>query len=414
MSRIFANAKSFVFHGYTLNLPILREVSYFYTVMKIQFFSPSGYRDAFYPFCEIRTLLELRLGILTLHEKWAYAIKEAGMESEISLLPKKEKKIASSVEKELLVVEHAIPTKHLINQLFLLKEGEALYSGKHVVAVAKKDFDNSNNLQHVESTEHFLLHSSLDVLKQNTQAINSDFQWLTKGRISQSLHSSNTIIGPPQKLFVEEGAQAYGSSFNTLKGHIYIAAGATIMEGSHIQGPVSIGPGSLVKMGACIYGGTTIGPYCLAGGEIKNSILHSFSNKAHHGYLGDSIIGSWCNMGAGTSNSNLKNDVGDISLELPAATLSAGIKMGMLLGDYSRTAINTSINTGTVIGISCNVFGNGLTPKNIPSFSWGYSPVEKYDFNKAIKAIEKWKNLKDHTLEENEIAMLQRIFAAQF
>jgi hypothetical protein len=163
-------------------------------------------------------------------------------------------------------------------------------------------------------------------------------------------------------------------------------------------------------MGAKIYGATTIGPNCTVGGEIKNSILFGFSNKAHDGYLGDAIIGEWCNLGAGTTNSNLKNNASDIKVYTPSGQISVGLKCGVMMGDYSRTAINSSINTGTVIGVCCNVFGNGLTPKYVPSFSWGSDGIQRYEFKKALADIENWKGLKDQSLSIDETSILNHIF----
>jgi UDP-N-acetylglucosamine diphosphorylase / glucose-1-phosphate thymidylyltransferase / UDP-N-acetylgalactosamine diphosphorylase / glucosamine-1-phosphate N-acetyltransferase / galactosamine-1-phosphate N-acetyltransferase len=163
-------------------------------------------------------------------------------------------------------------------------------------------------------------------------------------------------------------------------------------------------------MGTKLYGGTTIGPYCIAGGEIKNSVLFGFSNKAHDGYLGDSVIGEWCNIGAGTSNSNLKNNASAVVIWTPHGPREVGQKCGVLMGDYSRTAINTSINTGTVIGVCSNVFGSGLTPKYIASFSWGNDSLERYQFEKAIADVGNWKMFKGHSISDNEKKILKHIF----
>ena len=184
------------------------------------------------------------------------------------------------------------------------------------------------------------------------------------------------------------------------------------MEGALIRGPFALCEGAVVKMGSKIYGATTMGPYCVVGGEIKNSILFGYSNKAHEGYLGDSIIGEWCNLGAGTSNSNLKNSAGDVKIWNQATGKwgNAGTKCGLLMGDYSRSAINTSFNTGAVVGVSANVFGEGLTPAFIPGFSWGFKPAVKYEFDKAIRDIENWKKLKGKLLTEEERTQLRNIF----
>jgi hypothetical protein len=171
-----------------------------------------------------------------------------------------------------------------------------------------------------------------------------------------------------------------------------------------------MGEGSVLKMGSKIYGATTLGPWCMGGGEIKNSVMFGFSNKAHDGYLGDSVIGEWCNLGAGTSNSNLKNTASDVKLWTPGGRAVAGKKCGVMMGDFSRTAVNTSINTGTVVGVCCNVFGPGLTPKHLPSFSWGSDGFERYRLEKAIDDIDAWKKLKGHTISDNEKNVLKYIF----
>jgi UDP-N-acetylglucosamine diphosphorylase / glucose-1-phosphate thymidylyltransferase / UDP-N-acetylgalactosamine diphosphorylase / glucosamine-1-phosphate N-acetyltransferase / galactosamine-1-phosphate N-acetyltransferase len=165
-----------------------------------------------------------------------------------------------------------------------------------------------------------------------------------------------------------------------------------------------------LKMGAKIYGATTLGPYCVGGSEIKNCVFFGYSSKAHDGYLGDSVIGEWCNLGGGTTSSNMKNNAGEVRVWTPKGLVGAGLKCGVMMGDYSRTAINTAINTGTVIGVSCNVFGNGLTPKYIPSFSWGSEGMHRYEFEKAIRDIAAWKKLKNQDVTSNEQSILKYIF----
>ncbi|HUR65046.1 MAG TPA: hypothetical protein VMZ03_01745, partial [Chitinophagaceae bacterium] len=175
-------------------------------------------------------------------------------------------------------------------------------------------------------------------------------------------------------------------------------------------GPFAMGEESCLKLGTKVYGATTLGPACVAGGEIKNSVLFGYSNKAHDGYLGDSVIGEWCNLGAGTTNSNLKNNASEVRIWTPRGEINAGVKCGVIMGDYSRTAINTSINTGSVIGVCSNIFGSGLTPKYIPNFSWGSEGVKRYEFNKAMVDIEDWKKLKGMASTDNEKSILRYIF----
>jgi len=216
------------------------------------------------------------------------------------------------------------------------------------------------------------------------------------------------VIG--ENIFIEKGSKIEHCYLNSEEGPIYLAKNVKVMEGSMLRGPLAICEGTVVKMGSKIYGATTIGPNCVVGGEIKNSVFFGNSNKAHDGYLGDSVIGEWCNMGAGTSNSNLKNNASPIVIWTPGGPKKVGLKCGVMMGDYSRTAINTSINTGTVIGVCSNIYGSGLTPKFIPSFSWGSDGIERYKLEKAYTDIQAWKSFKQQILTESEKNILKHIF----
>lgn len=245
----------------------------------------------------------------------------------------------------------------------------------------------------------------------NEQMIKEDFQWITQNATSASIPAYVQTYGS-YPIFIEEGAQLRPCILNTEEGPIYIGRNALIMEGALIRGPFAMLEGSVVKMGAKIYKGTTLGAYTVAGGEIKNVLMMSYSNKAHDGYLGDAVIGSWCNLGAGTSNSNIKNTASLVSHYYPYLQkfMEVGQKAGLILGSYSKTAIHTSFNTGTVVGAVTNVFGSGLTPQYIPDFSWGFNPSKKYHFEKAIEHIKAWKKLKNKPLTEKEIQDLRGIF----
>jgi UDP-N-acetylglucosamine diphosphorylase/glucosamine-1-phosphate N-acetyltransferase len=235
-----------------------------------------------------------------------------------------------------------------------------------------------------------------------------DFEWIKANRISATLDATNRLINADQ-IFVEAGAIVSCSNLNATDGPIYIGKEAVIMEGVSIRGPFVLGDKAVVKMNTSIYGTTTIGPNCLAGGEIKNAIMMGCSNKGHEGYLGDSIIGFWCNLGAGTCNSNIKNTAGPIQMwnENKQIWDTIGQKMGMLVGDYSRFAIHSSVNTGSYIGVSANIFGNGLLPKNIPNFTWGILPG--YQFEKVIEDINNWEKLKGFKLSESEKLVLKHL-----
>ena len=242
----------------------------------------------------------------------------------------------------------------------------------------------------------------------NDWALKKDFELLTNGRQSQKLSSTNQAISP-ENIFVEEGAEVECAVINASTGPVYIGKNATRMEGCVIRGPFAMCEGATLKMGAKVYGATTIGPYCSAGGEIKNIVMIGYSNKAHDGYLGDSVIGEWCNLGAGTTNSNVKNTAGEVKMWDNAAKefMPVGIKAGLIMGDYSRSAINTAFNTGTVVGVCCNIFTEGFPPKLVHNFTWGN---EKYNFEKAIKDIDNWKKLKHQSITDKEKNILQQLY----
>ena len=245
----------------------------------------------------------------------------------------------------------------------------------------------------------------------NDAAIREDYDLISSGRKSRPVSHTNKAINT-ENIFIEPGAKVEHCILNASAGPIYIGKNAELMEGSMIRGPVAICEGAVIKMGTRIYGATTIGPYCVAGGEIKNTVMFGYSNKAHDGYLGDTVIGEWCNMGAGASCSNVKNNCSDVKYWVDAdkKEVSAGPKGGLLMGDHSRAAINTSFNTGTVVGVCCNVFAQGLTPKLIPSFSWGCDGITRYKLSKAIEDAGKWKKLKGKKITAKEKQIFTDIY----
>jgi UDP-N-acetylglucosamine diphosphorylase/glucosamine-1-phosphate N-acetyltransferase len=324
-------------------------------------------KNDLYPLASVRPVIDLRIGILTLREKW----EKAGYTPQLA-------------------------TKGFL-PAFLIPEQETIAQLKQ------------NNFQILPAGARQIQYP-WDIARWNAEMIQLDFPIVTRGKTSQQVSPSNTCMGT-ENIFIEPGATVEHCLLNASTGPIYIGSYAEIMEGSMIRGPFAICENSVVKMGTKIYGGTTIGKHCVVGGEIKNVVVGDFSNKAHDGYLGDSVIGEWCNIGAGTSNSNIKNTAGPIKVWHQATRefVNAGLKCGLILGDYSRSAINTSFNTGTVVGICCNVFGLGLTPKYIPDFSWGFGETV-YTFEKAIKDIDNWKKLKNQSSTKDEIQQLNHIF----
>jgi UDP-N-acetylglucosamine diphosphorylase/glucosamine-1-phosphate N-acetyltransferase len=324
-------------------------------------------KQQLFPFTLTRPVADIRVGILTIREKWALALHNTA----IPALP-----------------SHLLPTTSLVNAL---NEGKPYLPEGNIF---------------IEFPWH--------IFQYNDIAIRHDFEWITSGRTSGTVSATNQVISPGN-IFLEEGAKVECCVLNASAGPIYIGKNAEIMEGSIIRGPFALCEGAVVKMGTKIYGATTIGPYSVAGGEIKNAVIFGYSNKAHDGYLGDAVLGEWCNLGAGTTNSNLKNNASGIRIRNPITGKDglAGLKCGLLMGDYSRSAINTSFNTGTVTGVCCNIFGEGLTPTYIPSFSWGSKAPARYGFEKALADIQNWKKFKNRSLTGEEIATLKNIFDNQ-
>jgi UDP-N-acetylglucosamine diphosphorylase/glucosamine-1-phosphate N-acetyltransferase len=373
-----------------------------------------------FPFTLTRQVQDIRVGVLTIREKWERALGMPSMDKDEADYKDRDRafKIDEGIDNDTIYLIHGniLPTVPLIKKIKKLKHGDCISVSEKesfVYCFSREEVIDSNRIKiknaiAVKGGFHEIKFP-WDILKLNDWAIREDISLLEKTFKPQKISSTNRLINP-SSIYIEKGAQVEHCILNASEGPIYIARSALVMEGSSIRGPVSIGEGATVKMGAKIYGATTIGPNCTVGGEIKNSILFGYSNKAHDGYLGDSIIGEWCNLGAGTSNSNIRNNASAVMVWTPKGQVNAGLKFGTIIGDYSRVAINTSINTGTVIGICCNVFGNGLTPKYIPSFSWGSDGVERYKLEKAIDDINNWKKLKNSEITESEKFILKHIF----
>ncbi len=368
----------------------------------------SNNRNTLFPLTKTRSVAYLRMGIYTMAERWQ---RLTGMMVHIHTAAYLQELYDHPDKDEYIWIDASVlPTADLIDKIQGLSIGSCWADEKGLIIgkinLSFTNFDPSQSLEFFTRIHDHPLTERIEypwqLMQWNDRMLRSDFKLMTNGRKSAVISSTNKLTNPDE-IFVEEGAVIEHCILNASTGPVYIGRNAELMEGTAIRGPFAMGEGSVVKMNSRIYGATTLGPFCMGGGEIKNSIMIGHSNKAHDGYMGDSVIGEWCNWGAGTSNSNLKNTAGMVKVWNEAANdyLDAGYKCGVIMGDYSRTAINSSINTGTVIGVSSNVFGEGLLPNIVPDFSWGCKGV-KYRMDKVFMDIDNWKRLKNAALTETE------------
>ena len=374
-------------------------------------------RKFLFPLTKTMAVGYLRMGILTMAERWQQL---TGMQVYVHTEPYLQDLYAIPDAGEHVWIDAALlPSQDWVDKIQGLSNGSCWADEKGLIAGKTNHpftaFHAAQSLQPFTAIHDHSLAERIEypwqMVQWNDRLLRFDFQLLTQGRTSSVIASTNQLIAPGQ-IFAEAGASIEHCILNASAGPIYIGRNAVIMEGCAIRGPFAMGEHSVLKMNTRIYGATTLGPYCMGGGEIKNSIMSGYSNKAHDGYMGDSLIGEWCNWGAGTSNSNLKNTAGMVKVWNEAANeyLDAGYKCGVIMGHYARTAINSSINTGTVIGIASNVFGEGLLPNIIPDFSWGCKGV-KYNTVKALNDINNWMQLKNATLSETEKKVLLHLAA---
>lgn len=333
----------------------------------------------------------LRIGITTILEKWEALLQtKVAIKTNPSYLAHfNSNEIENSADSICYVNAAVIPTEKLVEKMASLKPGDTLYSnGELVASMTKTDFEGFEN--EINYTEPLIiLHYPWDIFRNNDAVLRSDFEFHRTKNASKSLSTTNLVIGPKELLFLEDGARSEGVIFNTTTGPIYIGKDAEVMEGSVIRGPFALCNNATVKLATKIYGATTVGPHSKVGGEINNSVIQGYSNKGHDGFIGNSVIGEWCNLGADTNNSNLKNNYGNVkawNFEINDFMDTELQFLGLIMGDHSKCGINTMFNTGTVVGVFANIFGADFPPKYIPSFSWGgANKTTKYDFDKAME-----------------------------
>jgi len=348
------------------------------------------HRNALLPFTFTRPVADIRVGILTIREKWENYLGYTTTTITEDYLSEKFPMV--EMEVNVLINASFLPNKVLAEMVLALTPNQAIFKGDDVIAFFTQDTQEAVDFETYEiivyEDECVKIENTWDIFSKNDVAIREDFDQLTAGRVSMPIPKSvNTI--QPENIFIEEGAKLEFVTLNAATGPIYIGKNAEIMEGSVIRGPFALCEDAQVKLGTKIYGATTVGPHCRVGGELNNVVMFAYSNKGHDGFLGNAVLGEWCNIGADSNNSNLKNNYEPVRLwsyetENFAKT---GLQFcGLMMGDHSKCGINTMFNTGTVIGVSANIFGSGFPRNFVPSFSWGgASGFTTYLTNKAFE-----------------------------
>ncbi len=358
-------------------------------------FDDQKVREDMKPFTFTKPVADLRFGILTMREKWEAVLGEKTSSLTEKYLSKKYPLVKA--DDNILINSSVCPTGDLIKEIAGLKTNQALVGAEKIIAI-NLSLDNLESMETSETNEVSLdvdtvcLNNTWDLFSKLDVTIQKDFDNITKGRKSQAISTTNNIVGD-YPIFLEEGAVVEFAILNAKNGPIYIGKDAEVMEGSVIRGPFALGEHSVIKAGAKIYGPTSIGPHCKIGGELSNSMVLGYSNKAHDGFMGNSVIGEWCNLGAGTNTSNLKNTYDMVRIWNYRLETFVNTELqfcGLIMGDHSKTSINSMLNTGTVVGVSANLFGAGFPRQFVSSFSWGgFSGYKKYNLKKAIQVAER-------------------------
>ena len=372
-------------------------------------------RNQLLPFTYTRTVADIRVGILTIREKWekmlGFTTSTVTEDYLIDKFPMIE------MEQNIFINASILPTENLVNLIQNLSENKALFIDDEPLAFFAKedqeiDFETFDVILYTND-DILRIENTWDIFKLNGEAIKRDFKLLTSDRESQPIPEM-TIAFNKDQIFIEEGAVLPLCSLNANDGPIYIGKDSEIMEGSMIRGPFALCENATIKMGAKIYGATTIGPHSKIGGEVNNCVIFGYSNKGHDGFLGNSVLGEWCNIGADTNNSNLKNNYAEVRLwdyETEGFAKTGLQFCGLMMGDHSKCGINTMFNTGTLVGVSANIFGSGFPRNFIPSFSWGGSAgMITYKTDKAFEVAKVVMSRRDIAFTEVDVQILEHVF----
>tara|TARA_R110001632_G_scaffold43376_6_gene110144 strand:+ start:153150 stop:154325 length:1176 start_codon:yes stop_codon:yes gene_type:complete len=372
-------------------------------------------RNSLLPFTYTRPVADIRIGILTIREKWekylgltTTTITEEYLEDKYPMV---------EMEENIMINASFLPTKELIDSVKSLSKNQAVFKGDDVIAFFASDTQEEltfDSYEQIEFEEELIqVKNTWDIFSLNDKAIQADFDLITENRTSQPIPEGVQVINK-ENIFIEEGAIVLLSSLNASNGPIYIGKDAEIMEGCSVRGPFGMCEHSVLKMGTKIYGATTLGPYCKVGGEVNNSVLFGYSSKGHEGFLGNSVLGEWCNVGADTNTSNLKNNYAEVKLwnYETGRFAKTGLQFcGLMMGDHSKCGINTMFNTGTVVGVSVNIFGSGFPRNFVPSFSWGgASGFTVYQINKVFEVAEVVMKRRGLALSDQDKKILEHVF----
>lgn len=352
----------------------------------------SASRNNLLPLVFTRPVADIRIGILTIREKWERYLKASTSSLTEQYLAAKFPLVEADVN--ILINGSILPNPKLVEAIHQLRQGQTIIKDETIVAMCVSDtslrnLSESTDDETIEFKDEFIkIENVWDIFSKNDIVLRSDFELITKGRKSAPISGTNRCLNESQ-IFIEEGAKVEFSILNASTGPIYIGKDAEVMEGAKVRGPFALCEHAVLKMDAKIYGATTIGPHSKVGGEVNNSVIFGYSNKAHDGFLGHSVLGEWCNLGADTNTSNLKNTYEEVKVWSYSEDcfVSTGLQFcGTIMGDHSKCGINTMFNTGTVIGVNANIFGSGFQRNFIPSFSWGGTQgFIDYDLKKALK-----------------------------
>ncbi|MEM9144340.1 MAG: GlmU family protein [Bacteroidota bacterium] len=372
-------------------------------------------RNHLLPFTFTRPVADIRIGILTIREKWEKYLKtETSSLTEDYLNAKFPLVLAHS---NVFINGSYLPTEAVSQQIKALQENEALFYEDRVLAyVAESPKDETELLGYKRidfDASLIQIKRTWDIFSKNGEALRADFEFLTQGRSSAPISPTNKLICR-ENIFLEEGAQVEYSILNAAEGPIYLGRNSQVWEGNLIRGAFALCDNAVVKMGAKIYGPTTVGPYSKVCGEISNAVIFGYSSKGHEGYLGNAVLGEWCNIGADSNNSNLKNNYAKVRLWNYATERfeQTGLQFcGLMMGDHSKTAINTMFNTGTVIGVNSNIYVPGFPRNFIPSFSWGgASGFTTYMPKKAFEAAKVMMARRHVEFDQKEAGILKHVF----